>query len=366
MLYLTIIMVVVGLVLMYSASYANGIYYAGDGFYYVKRQAFFAVVGVLFMVGISYFKYEWLHQLSWVFFGLSYLLLCMTLLMSPINNSKRWIIIGGFTFQPSELIKFAIILLFSHLISLDFKRMKDFNHGCLRFLLIYGAVAFIMLMQPHISGLIIITILAFMMMLIGGTQFKYLFRIAAVVVPIVVLIIYTSDTYRYAVERVVTKFFGGDSSSTSYQVEQALIAIGSGGFWGQGLGNSRQKMMYVPEAQNDFVFSIICEELGFVGAVIIIAMFTFFVFKGISIALHCKDKFGSLLAFGVTFQIGLQAILNFGVVTSILPNTGISLPFFSQGGTSLFILLCEVGVLLSVSRYSKINNKSEVAIQEGE
>jgi len=368
LLIVTLTLVVFGLIMMFSAGFANAIYMFGDGYHYIKDQAVYAVIGIAFMIGISFIDYKILHKFAWPFMFISYGLLVITLFMPAINNAKRWIVVGGKTFQPSEIVKFAVILLFAHIISLHPEKMKKFYFGYLYFGVILAAIAAIMIMEPHISGTIIIMLIGATMIFCGGANkkiFAALF-VAAIALGVVAIILIMSQPDEvaegvdpgklyYVKLRIKNWLYPFESYADNYQTIQSLIAIGSGGLMGLGLGNSRQKHLYVPEPQNDFVFAIICEELGFVGAVFVIVLFLLFVVRGFSIALNAKDKFGALLATGITAQIGLQAVLNIAVVSNTVPNTGISLPFFSQGGTSLMILLAEVGVLLSVSRYSTAN-----------
>lgn len=351
----TLALVVFGLIMMASASFANAYYMFGDSFHYIKNQAIYAVMGLVAMFIISHINYRIFHKFAWLIFGVSYVLLVITLFMPPINDARRWIIIGGFTFQPSEIVKFAVIILFSHWISVHPERMREFKYGFLYPLLVLGAIAAIMLQQTHLSGTILICLVGCVLMFVGGTRMKWFGLTAVTVVPLGVAFVFIADKMEYAMKRItiwLDPFV--DRTGDGHQIIQSWLAIGSGGLMGLGLGNSRQKHLYVPEPQNDFIFSIICEELGFIGAVFVILLFVLFVFRGFAIAMKARDKFGALIAIGVTAQIGLQAILNIAVVTGTVPNTGISLPFFSQGGTSLFVLLCEVGVLLSVSRYSSV------------
>ena len=361
MLLYTTLLVVIGLVMMFSAGYSHGLYLHGSGFYYIKKQLIFAVIGFFAMLLISFIPYQIYHKFAWILFLGSYAMLVMTLAMPPINNAKRWIVFGSFSFQPSETVKFTIVLLFSHLISMLPEKMGEFTYGFLRFYLILGAVAVVMMMQPHISGTVLIISIGFIVMFVGGCKLRFFVLGGLISIPPLVAVVFTVPRFFYAVERILTNVSGGDISNEGYQVNQGLIAIGSGGLLGLGLGNSRQKQLYVPEPQNDFIFSIICEELGFIGAFLILLLFLAFIIRGIKIARNARDKFGALLVTGIIAQIGVQTTLNIAVVTSLIPNTGISLPFFSQGGTSLFFLLCEVGVLLSVARYTE---KQEETVPE--
>lgn len=356
LLIVTLVLVVFGLIMMFSASYANAWYMFGDSYYYIKRQLIFAVIGLMAMLVISRINYHVLHKLAWIFYVVSIVLLIVTLFMPPINNSRRWIIIPGVTtFQPSELAKFAIILLFSHIASVKNEKMKEFKYGFLQPIILIGIIAAIMLQQTHLSGTILIILVGSVLMVIAGTKLRWFGIAGAIAVPLGVAFIFLSEKMEYAMSRInmwIDPF--QDRTGDGHQIIQSLLAIGSGGIMGLGLGNSRQKHLYVPEPQNDFIFSIICEELGFVGALFIIILFLFFIFRGFAVAMKAPDKFGALLAIGITCQIGIQTFLNIAVVSGTIPNTGISLPFFSQGGTSLAMLLAEMGVLLSVSRFSSI------------
>ena len=352
LLLVTTILTVVGLIMMFSAGFSHALYMKGDGFYYIKRQVIYAVLGFIGMLIISRIPYKIYHYFAWIFFLASYILLAITLAMPPINNAKRWIIIGGFTFQPSELIKFTIVILFAHLISIAPEKMDNFNLGFMRFMIIMGLVFIITLLQPHLSGTLLIFGIGMAILFIAGVKIRFFLAGGAMALPVLALIVLTSDRYRYALERILTNTQGGDTADEAYQVNQGLIAIGSGGLFGLGLGNSRQKQLYVPEPQNDFVFSIICEELGFIGAFIIVVLFVLFIVRGAQISMKAPDKFGALIAAGITSQVAIQVILNIAVVTALVPNTGIGLPFFSQGGTALFLLLCEVGVMLNIARES--------------
>ncbi|MBP0969314.1 MAG: cell division protein FtsW [Oscillospiraceae bacterium] len=352
MLVLVFILVLIGLVMMFSASYANAIYYKNDGFYYIKKQAKFAAVGLVMMIIISYIPYTILHKFAGLIYLGSFGLLVLTLTMPAINDAKRWIVFGGFTFQPSEAMKFAVIILFAHLISIRPSRLDSFKSGFIPMAILLVLPAAVMLKQPHISGTIQLIIFGSVIMLIGGAKLVHFLISGAVGASALGAMIMLLPQFEYARERIETLINGGGGESEGWQIYQALLAIGSGGFFGLGLGNSRQKQLYVPEPQNDFILSIICEEIGFMGVFIIICLFIAFFLRGINIAMNSKDRFGSLLVAGVTSQIAIQTLLNIAVVTASIPNTGISLPFFSQGGTSILILLCAVGVILSVARYS--------------
>ncbi len=350
---LTLTLVVFGLIMMFSSSSANGLYLFGDSYYFIKDQVLFAALGIAAMVIISFIPYRILHNFAWLMYAVSEVLLVITLFMPELNGAKRWIIIGGFTFQPSEITKFAVICLFAHLISIHPENMKNFRYGFMLPILILGSIAAIMMQQVHLSGTILICLVGVCMILIAGAKLRWFVFAGALAVPAGIGYIMVSDKMEYAMSRInmwIDPFT--DWPKEGHQTRQSLISIGSGGLMGLGLGNSRQKHLYLPEPQNDFIFAIICEELGLIGAVFVIALFMLLIFRGFAIAMNARDKFGAMLAIGVTLQIGLQALLNIAVVTNAIPNTGISLPFFSQGGTSLFLVGAVVGVVVSVSSYS--------------
>ncbi len=355
---LVMIILMFGLVMMFSASYAYAYYNENhDSFFFIKKQALWAVIGLIIMLFATRIDYHWIHKLVYPVLGLTYLLLAVVLVM-PAGNDKgihRWIIYGPINFQPSEIAKFAVVIVFAHLISKNYKKMKTVKYGVLPFLLILGSIAVLMLKEPHVSGTMLILIIGFSLMLIGGTPVKWFagaFGIACAAIGVIIL---KTSFITYAAGRPKSWLDpNSDPTGNGWQTLQSLYGIGSGGLMGLGLGNSRQKYLYISEPQNDFVFAIVCEELGFIGATIVIILFALLIWRGFVIAMRSPDKFGAMLAVGLTIQVGLQALLNIAVVTNTIPNTGISLPFFSYGGTSLVMLLFEMGIILSVSRFSSL------------
>ena len=352
---LVILLLLIGLIMMYSASYPEALYRLQDSSYYIVRQVIFAVIGVAAMFGISFVNYKFWHKLGLPLLIVSVILLVAVFFFPPINYAHRWIILPGLTFQPSEIAKFAIVITFGHLIAINYNKMKTFRYGVLPFILILGCVAALVIRQPHLSGTILIILLGLIMMFAGGTSLKWFgFGGAAIAGAIIIAVVFF-DIVPVAMNRFETwmdPFV--DPQGAGHQTIQSLYAIGSGGFWGVGLGNSRQKHLYIPEPQNDFVFAVVCEELGFVGATLIIILFGLLVWRGFVIAMRAPDKFGSMVALGLVMQVGLQVLLNIAVVTNTIPNTGIGLPFFSAGGTALCMLLFQMGVVLSISRYSNV------------
>ena len=342
-----------GLIMLFSAGYAVALYRRGDAYTYIRPQLLFAALGVLAMYAASLVDYHVWHRLAWPMLGISLLLLTIVLFMPEYNGCKRWIVLPGLgTLQPSEIAKFSIVLVFSHIISLNHDRMKSFSTGVVPFALILGVVTVLMLLEPHLSGTVLILGIGAVLMFVGGTGLKwFVLAGAGGAAAIGAAIIIMPDLVPYAASRLSSWLDPfADPLGDGHQTIQSLYAIGSGGAAGLGLGSSRQKHLFVPEPQNDFIFSILCEELGFVGACAVILLFALLLWRGITLAAHAPDRFGALLVVGFVVQVALQAVLNMAVVTNTIPNTGISLPFFSSGGTSLMMLLGEMGIVLSVSR----------------
>ena len=350
--YLIIVLLLlgIGLLMVFSSSYASAYYKNLPSTYYFLRQGMFAVGGVIIMFLIGGMDYRRFRVLSPILMIASILLLILVLFIGVgLYGEKRWINLGFTTFQPSELAKVAVIFFFASLISMYADKMKTFRYGVLPFVLTLGLIAFLMYLEPHLSGAILILGVGAVMMFVGGTHWAWFAGSLGVAVTGGIFAISFIDYARRRVEVWFNPF--ADAKGKGYQIIQSLYAIGSGGLLGLGFGNSRQKYLYLPEAHNDFIFAIVCEELGFIGAMIVIALFIMLIIRGYWIAMHARDKFGAMLVVGITTQIGLQVFLNIGVVTGVLPVTGASLPFFSYGGTALLILLAEIGVVLSVSRY---------------
>ncbi len=360
------VLLVMGIIMMFSAGYAWAITKSNDGMNYVSHQLVMAIIGLVGMFFASFFDYHWLRKpiIAYGFFGICTVLLILCR-VGPFQYTRgeahRWLKIGPMpAFQPSELMKLAIILLFSYLISVNYTKMKQFKYGVVPFMMFLGIVAGLMMMQPHLSGTIIICAIGVIMMYVGGTRFTHLLTIVligAAALAGAVFILMEVKGLGYFETRFLswTDPFNEEAAQDDvWQTRNSLIAIGSGGLFGLGLGNSRQKFMYLPEAQNDFVFAVVCEELGFIGACLVIIFFLIFTIRGFYIASKAPDKFGMMLAVGLTVQISLQALLNIAVVTNTIPNTGVSLPFFSYGGTALIMQLVQMGIILNISRQSII------------
>lgn len=362
------ILLVVGIVMMSSASYAWAYSeHNGDGLYYAKSQVKNAVIGFAALIFFMKMDYHNLKNIKLPLLkkfniaGLLYLLGAILLVLVLVigvdeggaMGAKRWLAIGPISFQPSEVAKLAIIIFFAYSMERDGKKMNNFNTGILKYACLMGVYAFLLFLEPHLSGLILVGTIAISMILCGGANKKQFIILggAALAAAIIVISWQANVEGSYVAVRIQSwKDPFADVLGDTWQTANSVIAIGSGGLFGLGLGNSRQKYLYLPETKNDFVFPIVCEELGFVGAMAIILVFFLLIVEGYSIAVRCKDRFGMLIAVGITTQIGIQTVLNLAVVSNMIPNTGISLPFFSYGGTALIMQLAEMGIMLNISQ----------------
>jgi len=373
---LTLLLVGIGLIMVFSASFASAYYdsskaVANNPMFYIKRQTVFALAGLVVMYAVSKLNYQYLR-----FFSVPLLIVAIVLLvlvLSPlgveINNAQRWLmvaLVAGPTYQPSEVAKIAVIVFFSARLSKrdSRKKLKFTNRtltgrtlnrleriGFLE-LVPYGAVLLVVLLlvvkEPHMSGTILIMVGAAAVLFASGVSWGWFLSLGGMAVAGLAFIIINTDYMTSRINLWLDPWL--DPQGKGYQTIQSLYAIGSGGLLGLGLGKSRQKFLYIPEPENDFVFSIVVEELGFIGGAIVLFLFAMLILRGYWLALHARDKFGTLLIVGIITLLAVQVFLNIGVVTNFIPNTGISLPFFSYGGTALMIHLAEMGVVLAVSR----------------
>lgn len=349
---LVLLLVGIGLIMMFSASYARAANEAhGNPAFYFVRQAFFAVCGIGAMWVLSTWNYQVWRSFSFVILGVSILfLMAVPLIGDSGGGATRWIQVGPIRFQPSELAKIGMVLTFATLMSAWKDRMHTFRYGVVPFVGIMGVIAVLLYLQPHLSATMIIMFVGVTMMFLGGTRIKWLLMGGGLAVLLVAVYLTTQG---YSGERFVAWLHPeADAQGNGYQVLQSLMAIGSGGLTGLGFGRSRQKYLYLPEEHNDYIFAVVCEELGFIGAGMIMLLFMLLIIRGYWLAMHARDRFGSLVVSGLTTLLAVQVFLNIGVVTNLLPSTGISLPFFSYGGTALLINLAEMGIILGVSRWN--------------
>lgn len=354
-----LILLGLGILMMFSASYAIAIDEGKDGYYYAFRQLIFAGVGLVAMLIMSFVDYRIFQRggiALFAYLGSVVMLILVMFIGTDLGTGcQRWINLGFTTFQPSELAKFSIVILFAYLIDKNYDRMKKATIGILPFMVLLGVVALLLMQQPHLSCTLLICVIGLVLMFIGGTRIWHLLIAAFLgALGVVGVVVYKTvvDGVGYFSTRINTWLhpFESEDLAGTWQSRQSLIAIGSGGPLGLGLGESRQKYLYLPEAENDFVFAVVCEELGLIGAITVILLFVLLVVEGFHIASKARDRFGMLITIGFTLQIGLQAFINMAVVSGLVPNTGISLPFFSYGGTALIMQLMQMGIVLNVSR----------------
>ena len=358
-----LLLLAVGLIMLYSASYAQSEYDTGytDSTRYLQKQGVCAFIGLAAMLLLSRMSPELWLRLAWPLYWISIvLLLCVLLFGQSVNGAQRWINIAGLQFQPSEIAKFTMILLFARLTKGFGNSAREFRYGVLGFGSALLGILIPLALEKHLSAIMLMGLVAVVMMFVAGTHPKWLLVGAGVAVAFVVIYI---SFMGYAGDRVTAWLHPDeDPTDTGYQILQSLYAIGSGGLLGRGFGKSRQKYLYLPFQYNDYIFAIICEELGLVGAVLIIALFAALILRGYWISLHGSSRFQTVLAAGLVTLIAVQTILNLGVVTNLLPSTGIALPFFSYGGTALAVNLGEMGIVLSISRYRNATSQQEEII----
>ncbi len=349
---LVLLLLVIGVVMVLSASFARAYYSAATkhtATFYFTRQLFFAVTGVAIMLLASRFPIGFYRRFSGILLLVSIGMLLLVLLGGVrANGARRWFAIGSITFQPSEIAKIAVILFEAQLIVRFKDKMGSFRYGVLPFGIVAAVIVGLLVLEPHLSASIIILGVTAVMMFIGGTRLFWFLLGGGAVGPGGLIAV---SILEYSSERISAwRDPFADTSDTGYQIVQSLYAIGSGGLSGLGLGNGRQKYLYLPEEHNDFIFSVVCEELGFIGAALILVLFALLIVRGFWLAMHCRDRYSFLVCSGITALLALQVILNVAVVTNLIPCTGISLPFFSYGGTALWLQLAEMGVILSISR----------------
>ncbi len=351
---LVMILLTVGVTMVLSASFARAYYdpggvTGGRPAYYFVRQFVFAALGIAAMTVCSRLPVGFYRRFSVPLLIAAIVLLALVpLIGTDANGAKRWIGLGAFTVQPSEIAKIAVILSFASMICSRRGRMKSFRDGILPFAAILIAIVGLLVLEPHFSASIIIITIGGVMLFLGGARLVW-FIAAGIAAGGGIAVLLTF--FPYASTRITTwRDPFASTSDEGYQIVQSLYSIGSGGLTGLGLGQSRQKYLYLPEEHNDFIFSVVCEELGFIGAALILTLFALLIIRGYWIALHSRDRYGFLSAAGITTLLAVQVILNVAVVTNLVPCTGISLPFFSYGGTALLMQLAEMGIVLSISR----------------
>lgn len=359
MLIIILVLLCLGTIMVFSASYPNALASKNDSLYYIRHQILWLAIGGVLMTVLVFVPYHVYKKLTPAFFLVSIGLLALVLVIGTAEGvAQRWILIGGFSIQPSEVAKIALTMMLAWYIDRHFEETSNrlnkrasLVKGIIVPGLILALVCGLVLLEKHLSGTIILGMIGICVIFLSGAnvgKMALCYGIPAVAAGVGYLL-----TNEYALQRILTHSDeGADVLNEAWQTTQGLFAVGSGGLLGVGLGESRLKYNYVSEAQNDFIFTIWCEEMGYVGAILLIALYVAFIWRGITIAKKAPDTYSSLVAFGITCQVGIQAFLNIMVVTALIPNTGISLPFFSYGGSALIMLMGEMGMLLSISRHS--------------
>lgn len=349
---LVLLALVVGLTMLYSASFAQSAYDTGyrSTTRYLSKQAVCAGIGLVAMALFSRVPAAVWYRLAWpLYLGSIVLLLSVLVVGESVNGAKRWIQLGGIQFQPSELAKFTMILIFGRLTRNYGQRVEHFRWGVLGFGMAMLGILVPLALEKHLSAIMLMGMVGVVMMFVAGTRGRWLLAGAGAAAAFVAVYV---SLMGYAGNRITAWLHPErDPGDTGYQILQSLYAIGSGGLFGLGLGKSRQKYLYLPFQYNDYIFAVICEELGLFGASAVIALLMALVLRGYWVALHAQDRFSTVLAAGLVTLIAVQTVLNLGVVTNLLPSTGIALPFFSYGGTALAVNLGEMGIVLSISRH---------------
>lgn len=346
-----LLLLAIGLVMVLSASSPTALSESGNSYKYFVKQLIFAGIGIVAMCIISKIDYRFYQKFYKHAWWISLILLVLVLAIGrEVNEAKRWIYVTeSLSFQPSEIVKFLMIVFYAGILVKDRNELNQYAKGFVKHICLLLPIIALLLLQPHFSASVVIIGVCATMMIVAGCKFGHFVATGGTVgVPAIVALIIKAP-YRLA---RVTTFIDPwqDATGKGWQVIQSLYAIGSGGLFGAGLGESKQKYLYIPEPHNDFIFSVLAEEIGFIGCAVVIILFAVFIWRGILIAMRSPDMFGSLIAIGITALVAIQVIINIAVVTSSMPATGMPLPFFSYGGTALFILLCEMGVLLNISR----------------
>ena len=342
-----ILVLTYGLIMLFSASYSTGYYrFKGDIYHFIRPQVILAVVGLVLMYLISNINYRSLRHMNWYLYILTLLLLVWALFSEPYNGCYRWVYMFGTTLQPSELAKFSAILGLACFADRYYEKRGTLLYGIVLPVLPLLPVVVLLYKEPHNSAIMLILLIAGSMILCGGVGRFWCIPAAGAAVFVIYKML--TGQNNYVQQRLGA--WNGDEGDILYQTQQSLYSIASGGLTGLGLGNSVEKQLWLPESTNDFIFSVVCEELGFVGAVLIIVLFVLFIVQGLWIAYRAENLYCTMVGIGIMAQIAWQVFCNIAVVTNTLPNTGISLPFFSSGGTSLILLLAEMGVMVNIGR----------------
>lgn len=352
----------IGLIMVLSASAPSSLQKYGNSYKFFEKQLIFAIAGVIVMWGLSKVDYRIYQKFYKLAYAIAIILLVAVLVFgTDSHGAKRWIDLKIFTFQPSEIVKLCMILFYAEILVRNRESLGQYFKGLVLHVALLAPIIILLLLEPHVSTSMVIIITCCIMMIMAGCKF-WQFLLTGLVAGsaaggVATVLYFASEWFKNKFQYIVTRFITfidpwKDATNKGWQIIQSLYAIGSGGLFGAGLGESKQKYLYLSEPHNDFIFAVLAEELGFVGCMAVLLLFAIFIWRGVLIAMKAPDMFGSLVAIGITALVGVQVIINIAVVTSSMPVTGMQLPFFSYGGTALFLLLAEMGVLLSISRAS--------------
>ncbi len=348
-----ILLLSLGTIMVFSSSYYVSVKQVGNSFSMIKPQLLYMFISIVVLIATMNYDYRRWGKISPILLMGSIGLLILVLIPGvgkELNGAQRWLGVGNKTFQPSELAKLSLIMFLSFSLSKRRDALQSFTKGLLPYLALIGFICGLVVIEPHLSGTIIIALTGFIVLFCGGAKISHFVALA---IPVIVAGVGAILVAPYRFDRVKAWLDPFEyKMNEGWQIVNSLLAIGSGGLFGRGLGQSMQKYLYIPEPYNDYIFAVLAEELGFLGSVVVLILFLVFIWRGIKVAMNAPDVFGSLMAIGITSLIGVQALFNVAVVTNSIPSTGISLPFFSAGGTSLIFLMFGVGVLLNISRYS--------------
>jgi cell division protein FtsW len=347
---LSVVLTCLGVVMVYSASSIMAEKRYADGFFFLKRQGGFALAGFVIMAIVSQIDYRHYRKCAAFFFLITVGMLVAVLIPgigTKISGAARWIRLPGFNIQPAELVKVTLVIFLAHSLNKKGERIKEFLHGFMPYMLTLGLVVFLLLGQPDLGSALTVVAVTLVMLAVAGTRIRYLAMLAVGAIPALYFLVMNVEYRRRRIMAFLDPW--DDPTNSGFQIIQSWIAFGSGGVVGKGLGESKQKLFYLPEAHTDFIFSVIGEELGFVGVLVISSMFMLLIWRGMRTALETADPFGKNLAFGISLLLGLEAFINIAVVLGMLPTKGMALPFLSYGGTSLWVTHIAIGILLNIS-----------------
>ena len=361
LLFPVLFLVGIGIVMVYSASSALAFKKFGTDYYFLKKQLLFALLGIVALIICSHFPYRLYRSLTYPLLILALIFLTATLITElghSVGGAKRWFRLGSFSFQPSEFARFALVIYLAYSMNKKKDELKDFYVGFLPHIMVLCMFTVLIIFQPDFGSVVILVVLTWVMLFVGGVRISHLITSLVLIIPMAYFFMISAD---YRLKRIMSFLDPWQySADYSYQIVHSLMAFGTGGIWGTGIGKGYQKLFYLPEPHTDFIFSVIGEELGLLGVLIILGLYILIFWRGIFIAKNCKDSFGSFVAIGLTTAIGLQVGVNMGVALGLLPTKGLTLPFLSYGGTSLLLNMASIGILMNIGTAKKVLKKSKV------